>query len=656
MKNTSRFSFGLLALAVLVLAPAARAQSAPEPAAIPIDVELGYRFVDVSGNEQMYRSQIDDRQGLLLRSLTLDAGTAGFGGLFDTFRVDAGDLGAGPSGVFRLDAGKTGAYRLRFDYRRMELYSALPAFANPLLADGILPGQHTSDRVRNMFGVELELLPGGAITPIVGYTRNRYEGPGRTTYHVGGDEFLLSSDLDDTDQEVHAGAAFHFGPIAGRILQGWRKFTGRESLSLAPGGGDGNNSGTVLGVPVSATSFSRDTHNDVNTPMTTAFVTGQVSERFRLVGSYVRASAESDTNESEDLAGQFVSFELSRFFGGLSETASARSRAKDWTAGGRAEVNLADGIDLLAGYTRRHRDLDGFALISTLYLDTLNFAGQDPRDLLNTLEANTSLERTEKLYEVSVTAKRFGPLAIRAGWSMKDQDITVSPDPSEIVVPGNQGGSFSRRVRGLDGGATYSLHGLTLGADYRRERADQAVVRTDFLDRDRYRLRAAWNPGERFGITTTAEQIDSSNDETGIGATGRFRQYGGDVEGEPVKNVRLRFSAEKFESDSKIPIREPQNFETERSLYKENGRFLEGGLRLILAPVTVEGSYGQYRNRGTFGFTIDRAAARGEVEFTKALSAIAEWRNDRYRESSQDSGGVGNYKANRYGFYLRWRQ
>ena len=41
---------------------------ARSPQAIPLDLEVGYRWVDVSGNEQMYRTQINDRPGLLLRS------------------------------------------------------------------------------------------------------------------------------------------------------------------------------------------------------------------------------------------------------------------------------------------------------------------------------------------------------------------------------------------------------------------------------------------------------------------------------------------------------------------------------------------------------------------------------------------------------------
>ncbi len=656
MKDGSRLSLAVLALAVLLPSPAAFADPDPAPAAVPVDVEIGYRFVDVSGNEQMYRTQIDDRQGLLLHALNLDAGAAGSSGLFDQLRINAGDLGAGPAGAFRLDAGLHEAYHLTFTSHRMELYSALPAFANPLLSDGIVPGQHTMNRTRDLFNVELELLPGRAITPIVGYTRNTNDGPGSTTYHVGEDEFLLHSNLEDTDQEVHAGAAFHFGPVAGRILQGWRKFTDRDTLSLEPGADSGNNSGTVLGVPVSMTSFSRGTHTDVNTPMTTAYVTGQLGPRVRLVGNYMRAAAEGDTAEEEDLSGNLVSFEISRFFGGLTETASARAKATDWTGGGRAEVNIADGVDFMAGYTRRHRELDGFELLSTLFLDTVTFAGQDPRSILQAIEANTSLDRTETLYEASISARRFGPLALHAGWSQNDQDITVTPDASEIVVPGDQGGSFSRRIRSLDGGATYADHGLMLGADYRRERADAPVVRTDFLDRDRYRLRAAWNPAERFGISATAEQIDTSNDQTGIGYDGRMRQFGGNIEGEPVKSLRLRFSAEKYEADSKMLIRDPQNFDTDRSLYSENGRSLEGGLTWNLKPVSFDGSYGEFHNKGSFGFTIRRARIRAEVGFVQNLSLVGEWRNDRYREDEQSTGAFGDYTANRYGIFLRWRQ
>ncbi|MGH9443269.1 MAG: hypothetical protein ACRD16_13455 [Thermoanaerobaculia bacterium] len=643
-----------IARVILVLAFSVAAGRRVSAQAVPLDVEAGYRFVDVSGNSQMYRSQINERDGFLLRSFLLSS--PGPTAMFDTFRVDASDLGAGPAGSFGARASLTGKYDLHLSYRRTELYSALPGFANPLLDEGILPGEQTYSRVRHVLDVELKLLPGEWITPILGYTSNRNSGPGRTTYHVGQDEFRLTDELDDRDEEFRVGADFDAGPVSGQVLQGWRRLREVETQSLAPGAGGGNDPGTVLGVPVSLTDLNRSTKTVANTPVTSAYVTGRFGERVKIVGSYLYAAAEGDTGSQEDLTGSLVSFEISRFFGGLADTTSARARNTMWRGGGRAEVSLAEGVDLVAGYTKNHTELDGFALISSLYMDSVTFGGQDPKDLLAVLQADTSVERTDEVFDATIEARRFGPLAVRAGWSQTRQDVIVAEDPSEIVLPGGQGGAFRRTIRSLEAGATFAQNGVSLGADFRRERADDAVLRTDFLDRDRYRLRAAWNMKEIFRLSAAAEQIDSSNDRTGVGYDGRLRQYGGTLEGWPAKILRLRLSAEKYQADSKILFRVPQTFDTDRSIHEEDGRSLEGGFSLLLSPVSVEGAYGRFRNGGSFPFDIDRASARASVDVTKNASLIAEWRRDKYREGAAAESGLGSYDANRYGLFVRWRQ
>jgi hypothetical protein len=647
MKNLRR-----LLVALLAVGAAASARAADPPV---FDVELGYRFTDISGNENMYRSQINEREGFLLRAFTLSTGGPAGTGLFDQLRVDASDLGAGPAGSFRLQAGLAGKYDLRLSYRRTEMFSALPAFANPLISDGVVPGEHTYDRVRNVFGVELRLLPGYWITPVVGYVRNRDEGPGRTTYDVGGDEFRLTQNLDDEDQEVYGGASFDAGPISGQVTQGWRKLHEVETNRLVPAAGSGNNSGTVLGVPVSLDGLGRTTKMDANTPVTNAVVAGRLGSRVKLIGSYVRAAAESDTVEREELAGSLVSFEISRIFGGLNETISSRARNTFWRASGRVEAHLADGIDLTAGYAKNHHDLDGFALISDLYLQTVTFAGLDPRDLVNLINANTSVERTEEIVDARVDARAFGGLSVFVGGSQNKQHVILVEAPEEIVVPGSQDGDFDRRIRSFDLGAKFSQGGLTLGADWRRDKADDPVVRTDFLDRDRYRIRAAWALKELFRVSLAAEQIDASNDRTGIGYDARMRQYGGQAEGSPAKFLKLRISAEKYEADSKILFRHPEDFSLDTSLHSEDGRSYEGGVTLLFAPVSIDASLGRFKNDGSFPFTIDRAAARASVDVTKNASVIGEWARDQYKEKATLAGPLANYDANRYGLYLRWR-
>src|SRR2546423_6089241 len=153
-----------LSLPLLVVATAAFAQT-------PIDVEVGYRHTNIDGNEDMYRTQINERSGFLIRAFTMQGVSET--SLVEHFRIDANDIGTGPAGVLRLDAGKTGKYRVRLGYRRTNFFSALPELANPLLGQGIIPGQPTYDRKRDMLDVDVDLLSYSKISPFFGYSLNR---------------------------------------------------------------------------------------------------------------------------------------------------------------------------------------------------------------------------------------------------------------------------------------------------------------------------------------------------------------------------------------------------------------------------------------------------------------------------------------------------
>jgi len=232
-------------LLVAVCAPFAGAQSTS------LDIEAGYQEVDVNGNEDMFRTQINQQDGFVLRNFSLNyVDPSGNSGFVDRLRVDASGFGGNPAGRFRLQMGLGEAYRLSLYYQNFETFSALPAYANPLLDDGVFPGQHTWERTRDLLDVQLEILPGRTITPIVGYRWNSYDGPGQTTYSVGADEFLLDSQLDETEQEFYVGVNFATGGLQGTLIQGWRSFEGTYTDNLAPGAGGGNNPGATLGQPV----------------------------------------------------------------------------------------------------------------------------------------------------------------------------------------------------------------------------------------------------------------------------------------------------------------------------------------------------------------------------------------------------------------------
>jgi hypothetical protein len=623
---------------------------------IPIDVEIGYRWLDLKGNEDMYRTQVNEDSGLLLRSFNLS--TVDFNGstsLIDYFRVDASDLGAGPAGSLRLESGKTGLHRFTLRYRSADAFSALPAFANPVLGSGITPGQHTYDRTRNMVDADFEILRWSVFKPFIGYSWNRYDGPGTTTYHVGQDEFHLRQDLEDTDREIRVGTGFEYGPVYGQITQGWRSFEGNETLTLVPGANGGNNSDPVLGHPISIGDFTRHDKTNVDTPFTSFYVSGQATPRVRLIGDYARFTADSDGTETESLSGSFASFALSRFFNGITETASSRAKNKTWRGGARAEVKLIEGVDLLAGWQRDHRELEGSTLIDTLFLQSITFGGADPRDVRVILDANSSYDQDEDVISAAVSAHALGPFSLRAGISRSSQDVTVRPDLSELVVDSisGQGGTFTRKVNTVDLGGTYSKSSLSFGAAWKHDSADDPILRTDFTDRDRVRLRAAWKAPRFFRAGIMAEEVRQDNNRTDINYDAKTRQYTGDVEVVPITALTLRASASRFRGDSSILYRHPENFTLDTSVHEERGNSVEGGLALALTRFTFDGDLTRFDNKGSLPFKLNRSRARVTFQLRENTGLAAEWTKDEY---SERNASYADYDATRYGVYLRLRR
>jgi hypothetical protein len=630
----------------LFLAAAANAQT------VPVDVEAGFRWVDLRGNSDMYRTQINERSGFLIRALTVSGTETPFA---DYFRVDATDLGVGPAGALRIDFGRSSLYRFTLAYRQTNAFSALPAFANPLLGQGIIPGQHTYDRERRMIDADLELRKWSAITPFLGFSWHRYSGPGTTTYHVGEDEFALLSSLRNRDQEVRAGFGFSYKNFTGQLTQGWRSFRDHETLTLAPGANAGNNNDPILGSQLSAGAITRDDHADGHTPFTNAYVTGQFTSRVRVIGNYVRSAANSNSNENESAAGTLASFTISRFFGALSDQIDGRARNTTWRGGARAEIVVTDNVDFFAGFQREHRALQGSALINDLFLQTVNFGGLEPRDVQVIINAHNSLQRDEDALSAAVSARALGPFSVRAGFSEARQDVTVTPDLSEIVIPGaSQGGTFSRRVHTSDLSASYSKRGFMLGAAWRHDSANDPIMRSDFLERDRYRLRAGWlapNKSLRAGII--AEQSNPKNDRASFGYHEKIRQYTAEAELAATQEVRVHASASRYRADSTILFRRPETFAIDTSIHQENGKSLEGGVLFAFAPASVDTSFIRFENRGTTQFSMDRFRTRAMFNLTARAGLTAEWDRDRYTEPPPS---YGNFQADRYGLYLRWTQ
>jgi hypothetical protein len=618
------------------------------------DVELGYQFVDVDGNEDLYRTQINQRDGFVLRRLSIShidpTGDAGFA---DHVRVDASGFGGNPAGRFQFGLGLAKIYRLRLSYRQFNNYSALPAYANPKIDDGVVPGQHTWDRDRKILDLELELLPNRTISPLIGYRHNRIEGPRQTTYRVGQNEYRVSSDLEETEDEFYVGFTFRTGSIFGSLIQGWRRYESTDRVSLAPGESSGNVDVPILGVDQRVDDLSRSMDSEATTPVTTANLQGRIIDPVGFAVSYVRADLDGETTSSEMLTGSLVSYRISRFFQGLDQDVSSRTENPYWRGEARFDVRFTDSIRLDVGYEARHRSLEGWALISDLYLDTMNFGGLDTGDLETLVDAENGYERDEQQLTARLNAGGGGPVLVWAEVGSRSIDLDVSQDVSQIVTPGGHEGSYERSTDLYGVGLAYLFGPSRISVDVAAETSDEVIVRTDFDDRLRLRGRADITFTSWFRALLTAEYIDASNTDSGVGYEAKTHHYALDLDFTPTENLSFRLAWDRFENDTEIPIRIPQTLEITDSVFSENGTLLEGGLLWRISRFTIDLGYLQFDNTGSFEFDSSRAFVRFGVDFTDHWAAALEYEANDYEEEVLD---LAQFEATRIGVYARWHR
>ena len=630
---------------IVLLAFVASGQTLP----LGLELELGYRWTDVTGNDLLYRTQINERDGFVLRSLSYY--TPGLGGT-DHFRVDASDLGASPAGTFRLETGKAGLYKVRFGYRSFDSFRAYPTIANPLLSQGIIPGQHTFDRNRTMFDADVEYLGFSKFTPFAGYSHGRNEGPGTTTYTLGGDDFLLGSDLDEKDTELRVGTGFNFGKVYGSVTQGWRTLSTRERLTLFQGSNSGNNGGPVLGRDITAGGISRNAKTDVDAPFTNLYVIADLIPRTKLIGTFVAIGADADSEETESATGQFISFGASRFFTGFDETVASNAENNTWRGGLRAEVALRESVTLHARYEQESREIGGTALIDTLLSNTLTLGGITAGDFEELLRAKSALDREEDTYAIGLSARAIGPFSFRVEAKRSELGYEIAPDISEIVVPGNQGSNHERTVDTIELATTYARPLFLVGLTYRVDDGSRPILRTDFSDRNRLRLRASlWTPNRMFRFGFTGEKGSQENLREDIGFDADTRLYSGDVEFQPKKHIRFHGAYSRIDADSTIITRRPETFAPTVNEHFEKGESVEGGLGLLFDPFTVDASISRFQNEGTLPFEFERYRIRVTYDVFAKAGLAAEWSNDEYDENAV----FGQYEATRYGIFLRLR-
>jgi hypothetical protein len=276
MKNTTyawRVLSGvalILSLAAITWAQTPTPSPSPQPQSSPTQssgddsdytivssIEVGYRGLRVDGDINKYQSDLNYKAGpRLFDTSFLMRAKDGDGGVVDQLLITSTGWGADPQGAVRFSAEKSEWYRFSGNYRRFKFFRFLNNIANPNYSTrptDPVTGQHGLDTRNDVGDFDLTIFPkNDRIKFNFGYSPTRINGPAYTTWHFGGDDFLLLSQLKSRSHDYRIGADWKLGPIDFSFLQGFRRFKDDTTI---------DNTGVNLGMnPAASNAFLTDFH------------------------------------------------------------------------------------------------------------------------------------------------------------------------------------------------------------------------------------------------------------------------------------------------------------------------------------------------------------------------------------------------------------
>ena len=263
--------------------------------AVSSSFEGGYRFSDVTGNRDVYRSAVNFGNGMRLFEGELRLNSAdGRGSLFDEFSFHTIGQGQDPYQASILRVEKNATYRYDMQFRIVNYFNRLPS---------LWQGEHGVNSERIFQNHELTLFPGRRVELVLGYDRNNHNGPGfsseNTSSNFGAfrrDRFLrFTTNLRQLNNQYRAGVNFRVAGLAVSFLQGFDNY--REDTLY----GDAPTLPSASTNVQAVENLQRDEPIHGNTPFTTVVLRTENEHRVGFHGRYTYASGGRNATLSESL-------------------------------------------------------------------------------------------------------------------------------------------------------------------------------------------------------------------------------------------------------------------------------------------------------------------------------------------------------------------
>ncbi|MBI1356099.1 MAG: hypothetical protein GC160_17295 [Acidobacteria bacterium] len=559
-------------LALLACALPATPQASGSASAAPAAGEywngfadIRNRFVtDVGGDSQVYRSIVNLGQGPRLYEGELRYERPG-GRWADEFTLAGDALGGDPSNSALLQARRAEQYELRLHYRNFAYFNNLPTYANPLLSEGLLQSQRALDLTRRQVDLELNLRPGHTLEPFFGFYRADGFGRGVTTYVTDGNEFPVSTNLNDALTTVRGGLNLHLGRYDVTVEQGRTGFSDDQQVGFNDADPNrGNRRTTLFGQDILLSDLEQRYRARGGGQFSRGVFQGRPTKRLGFTGQFLYSQPRIDVTHNLAASGSFVALASLSSYGSVVEQNLGDANRPHSAGSWNTEFRVTGRLRLVQSwFTDRYHVSSGSSLTQIL-----NTAAPTDFSAVNTLAFNYSRHQIDAIFDVS------RHLTVRGGHRY-DWGSAQVPTPSlQYGTEPNDRGALRRQVA-LAGAAARLFDGkLRLTADFEASPGNKTFFRTGLMDYQRGSARVRYRLAEGLSLQGSYVTLHNTNPAPDIRFDFESRQTSAAVSWTPRSGpISLLADYTRSTVRSDIDMVSLPFFGTALATYRDRGNF-----------------------------------------------------------------------------------
>jgi predicted porin len=576
---------------------------------------VGYRDVDVSGDEAKYDQHINLDDGARLFDLGFvfqpQRDESSPADMPDRVEFNASGLGGDPYESLQLRIKKYGAYRFKYDRRSSDyFYEDLLLLPEDASIEGSTGGDfHHFDfeRVRDSLDLDIDLNDRATLS--LGFDRHDKNGDSTTTLDVEREEFELDKPIDETLEAYNVGLRYGWDKVTLTITERWQDYDNASSAFLP-----GFSPGTDPTEPTELDFFFLDQPYGYDAREHQVNLRLRPDKRWDIQLNARLSDLDLDMQANERAQG--LDFIGAPFTTDVTGSADIDRDTQLYDLA--VSYAVSDRLLVTASVRQQNLDQDG----------TLQFG---------TVDGISSWEIDTTGFELGVDVALNDALTLAAGWSNERRDTSFGQESEGIVVTEDVETDRDGFYAHLSYRPNRNLQ-VTFSAE--TNSIDDPFTLASATDSQRYRLRARYRWDNGLTLNATYRRTEYENDNSG---------WESDTE---QTDVRLTYSTDRLTVSVGAALVDLQRdidqlvtggFRQDLFAisYAADADFWDGSVRWRLTDrIDLAASYRTYDNDGSFSVDRDDARAAVEVALPDNYGLQLSYRNVDYEEDQLESFDV----------------